>query len=65
MTWRRLRKSLEQRWIPVGPKGKHYPERKAARHGKEKDCVTLGGRKVAVEKVRVRSVDGREMSLET
>jgi putative transposase len=49
----------------VGPKGKHNPERKAVRHGKEKGFVILGGRKVAVEKVRVRSMDGREIPLET
>jgi putative transposase len=49
----------------VGPKGKHNPKRKAVRHGKEKGFVVLGGRKVAVEKVRVRSVDGREIPLET
>jgi transposase-like protein len=34
-------------------------------HGKEKGSVTLGGRKVTVEKMRVRSVDGREIPLET
>lgn len=49
----------------VGPKGKHNPERQAVRHGKEKGSVILGGRKVAVERVRVRSVDGREIPLET
>ncbi|WP_232796716.1 IS256 family transposase [Kyrpidia spormannii] len=49
----------------VGPKGKHNPKRKAVRHGKEKGSVMLGGRKVAVEKVRVRSVDGHEIPLET
>src|SRR5579875_957425 len=49
----------------VGPKGKHNPERKAVRNGKEKGFVILGGRRVAVEKVRVRSVDGAEIPLET
>ncbi|ATY84464.1 hypothetical protein CVV65_05425 [Kyrpidia spormannii] len=46
-------------------KGKHNPERMAVRHGKEKGSVILGGRKVAVEKIRVRSVDGHEIPLET
>ncbi|MDQ0189369.1 hypothetical protein JI721_16780 [Alicyclobacillus cycloheptanicus] len=46
-------------------KGKHNPERKAVRHGTEKGSVTLGGRRVAVEKIRVRSVDGVEIPLET
>lgn len=49
----------------VGPKGKHNAERKAVRHGTEKGSVVLGGRKVAVKKVRVRSVDGHEIPLET
>ncbi len=50
----------------VGPKGKHNPERTAVRHGHEAGEVTLGGRRVAVERPRVRSVDGRaEVRLET
>ena len=40
----------------VGAKGKHDPERAAVRHGHE---VTLGGRRVAVERPRVRSADGQ------
>ncbi|MCL6455133.1 MAG: hypothetical protein K6T78_16130 [Alicyclobacillus sp.] len=35
------------------------------RHGTEKGSVTLGGRRVVVEKVRIRSVDGAEIPLET
>ncbi|HEV8468990.1 MAG TPA: IS256 family transposase [Candidatus Limnocylindria bacterium] len=42
----------------VGPKGKHIPERVAVRHGHESGEVTLGGRRVQVERPRVRSVDG-------
>ena len=42
----------------VGPKGKHDPDRSAHRHGSENGSVTLGGRRVAVERPRVRSVDG-------
>src|SRR6266516_1229186 len=44
----------------VGAKGKHDPERSAVRHGHESGEVTLGGRRVGVERPRVRSADGRE-----
>jgi len=44
----------------VGPKGKHDPERTAVRHGHEAGEVTLGARRVAVERPRVRSADGSE-----
>ncbi len=43
----------------VGAKGKHDPERTAVRHGHEAGEVTLGGRRVQVERPRVRSADGR------
>ena len=50
----------------VGPKGKHNPERSAVRHGHEAGEVTLGGRRVAVERPRVRTADGdAEVPLET
>ena len=42
----------------VGPKGKHNPGRTAVRHGHEDGEVTLGGRRVAVERPRVRTADG-------
>jgi putative transposase len=42
----------------VGPKGKRNPERTAVRHGHEAGEVTLGGRRVGVERPRVRTVDG-------
>jgi len=44
----------------VGAKGKHNAERVAVRHGHGSGEVTLGGRRVAVERPRVRSADGRE-----
>jgi putative transposase len=44
----------------VGAKGRHNAERSAVRHGHESGEVTLGGRRVAVERPRVRSADGRE-----
>ncbi len=50
----------------VGSKGRHDPERSAVRHGHESGEVTLGGRRVPVERPRVRSADGRsELPLET
>jgi len=44
----------------VGPKGMHDPGRTAVRHGHEAGEVTLGGRRVQVERPRVRSADGGE-----
>jgi len=50
----------------VGPRGKHDPERTAVRHGHEAGEVTLGGRRVQVERPRVRSADGEsEVALGT
>ena len=42
----------------VGPRGKHDRERTAVRHGHEQGQVTLGGRRLGVERPRVRSADG-------
>jgi putative transposase len=42
----------------AGPKGKHDPDRVAVRHGHEQGSVTLGGRRVAVQRPRVRAADG-------
>jgi transposase-like protein len=41
----------------VGPKGKHNPDRMAKRHGHEDGSMTLGGRRVAVRRPRVRTAD--------
>jgi transposase-like protein len=50
----------------VGPKGRHDPDRAAVRHGHEDGEVTLGGRRVPVQRPRVRSADGRrELPLQT
>ena len=43
----------------AGPKGRHDPDRVAVRHGDEDGSVTLGGRRVAVRRPRVRSADGK------
>lgn len=42
----------------AGSKGKHDQGRAAVRHGRERGSVTLGGRRVAVTRPRVRAADG-------
>src|ERR687892_726526 len=55
-----LAELLEEEVIEVvGPKGRHNAHRVAVRHGHEAGEVTLGGRRVQVERPRVRSADGR------
>jgi putative transposase len=50
----------------VGPKGKHNPDRVAKRHGHEDGSMTLGGRRVAVRRPRIRSADDeRELEVAT
>jgi putative transposase len=47
----------------AGLKGKHNPGRAAVRHGTEKGSVTLGGRRMPVQRPRARTVDGHEVPL--
>jgi transposase-like protein len=50
----------------AGPKGRHNPTRAAVRHGTQPGKVTLGGRRVRVDRPRVRSADGAaELALPT
>jgi putative transposase len=50
----------------VGPKGKHDADRVAKRHGYEDGSMTLGGRRVAVRRPRIRSADDeRELPVAT
>jgi transposase-like protein len=49
----------------AGPKGKHDPERAAVRHGQGRGSVTLGGRRVPVDRPRARTTDGHEVALNT
>ncbi len=50
----------------VGLKGKWNPDRAAVRHGHEDGEVTLGGRRVEVQRPRVRTADGEsEVGLAT
>lgn len=44
----------------AGPRGKHDPTRTVYRHGSEGGKVTLGGRRVPVQRPRVRTVAGGE-----
>jgi putative transposase len=50
----------------VGPKGKWNRERTAKRHGHEQGSMTLGGRRVAVDRPRIRTADDQhELALQT
>ena len=42
----------------TGPRGRHDAERVAVRHGTGAGSVALGGRRVVVQRPRVRAVDG-------
>ena len=46
-----------------GPTGKHDANRAAVRHGQGRGSVTLGGRRVAVDRPRARTLDGHEVPL--
>ena len=49
-----------------GPRGKHDPQRAAVRHGVGDGSVTLGGRRVGVQRPRMRAADGsREMAVDS
>src|SRR6187455_143081 len=50
----------------AGPKGRHDRQRSASRHGSERATVPLGGRRVPIDKPRLRSADGSgEIRLDT
>jgi transposase-like protein len=50
----------------VGPRGKHDPDRFAKRHGHEDGSMTLGGRRVAVRRPRMRtSEDEHELPVQS
>ena len=48
----------------VGQRYTHNCERAASRHGHDDGYVVFAGRKVSVKRPRVRSLDGKEVSLE-
>jgi putative transposase len=43
----------------AGPRGKHDPARTHLRHGTERGSVVLGGRRVQIQRPRVRTADDR------
>jgi putative transposase len=47
----------------VGPRGRHDPNRVAYRHGEEDRQLTLGGRRVEIQKPRARTKDQKEVEL--
>lgn len=49
----------------VGPKHARLADRTAVRHASTTGSVVLGGRKVAVRRPRARTVDGREVQLDS
>lgn len=55
----------EDRATLCGPRYQQADRRRAYRHGSEEAPVVLGGRKVRVKKLRVRSAEGGEMALPT
>ena len=53
----------EERTALCGPRYGHLAQRKAVRAGQVASSLVLGGRRVAVKRPRVRSVDGHEVAL--
>jgi putative transposase len=54
-----MRTLMEESVVALaGPKGRHDPDRAAVRHGHERGSVTLGGRRISVQRPRVRAADG-------
>ena len=53
----------EERRALCGPRYEHMAQRKAVRAGQVASSLVLGGRRVAVKRPRVRSVDGHEVAL--
>ena len=49
----------------AGARGKHDSGRMAFRHGTEQGSVALGGRRVSVERPRVRTKDNKEVKIQS
>lgn len=49
----------------VGPKGARNKSRNAYRHGHESTQIVIGGQKVTIDKPRMRSIQGHDISLVT
>ncbi|MFQ5745264.1 MAG: transposase, partial [Acidobacteriota bacterium] len=48
----------QDREVLCGPKGKHDPERRGSRSGSTRSEVTLGGRRIAIRRLRARGEAG-------
>lgn len=60
-----VQQTMEEEILALaGPKGKHQPGRTVGRHGSQGGFLVLGGRKVKINKPRVRTADG-EIELES
>ena len=53
----------QEREALCGPKWMPNPDRRAGRAGTTRSEVTLGGRRIAMQRLRARSMDGRELRL--
>jgi hypothetical protein len=53
----------DERSLVCGPRYEHRPQRLAYRFGHAPGELVLGGRRVAVERPRARTMDGREVVL--
>jgi putative transposase len=53
----------EERTALCGPRYRHNPQRQALRAGSVPSSLSLGGRRVELERPRVRSIDGQELNL--
>ena len=53
----------EERTTLCGPRYRHDPQRTGLRSGSVMSSLSLGGRRVEVERPRARSIDGRELGL--
>lgn len=53
----------QDREVICGPKGQHDPERRASRAGSTPSDITLGGRRIAIRRLRARSTEGAELAL--
>ena len=53
----------EERSVLCGPRYQHDPQRQALRAGSVASSLSLGGRRVEVERPRVRRVEGQELNL--
>jgi putative transposase len=55
----------DERTLLCGPRYAHELGREAYRHGFDHGRLVLGGRKISVPRPRVRTIDGKELELET